>query len=141
MGGVVGKLFREFAVTLSVALAISMFVSLTLTPMLCSRLFRKDAPKPHRMPNGRRWPQTVVLDWISSGLRKLHTAYVASLGTVMKHKLLTMVILLLTIVGNVSSTLRSTRGYSRIRIPAFSSVWFGLISRQALRRWIRRFCV
>ena len=101
MGGVVGKLFREFAVTLSVALAISMFVSLTLTPMLCSRLFRKDAPKPHRMPNGRRWPQTVVLDWISSGLRKLHTAYVASLGTVMKHKLLTMVILLLTIVGNV----------------------------------------
>ena len=53
------------------------------------------------MPNGRRWPQTVVLDWISSGLRKLHTAYVASLGTVMKHKLLTMVILLLTIVGNV----------------------------------------
>lgn len=101
MGGIVGKLFREFAVTLSVALAISMFVSLTLTPMLCSRLFRKDAPKPHRMPNGRRWPQTVVLDWISSGLRKLHTAYVASLGTVMKHKLLTMVILLLTIVGNV----------------------------------------
>ena len=101
MGGVVGKLFREFAVTLSVALAISMFVSLTLTPMLCSRLFRKDAPKPHRMPNGRRWPQTVMLDWISSGLRKLHTAYVASLGTVMKHKLLTMVILLLTIVGNV----------------------------------------
>ena len=101
MGGVVGKLFREFAVTLSVALAISMFVSLTLTPMLCSRLFRKDAPKPHRMPDGRRWPQTVVLDWISSGLRKLHTAYVASLGTVMKHKLLTMVILLLTIVGNV----------------------------------------
>ena len=53
------------------------------------------------MPNGRRWPQTVMLDWISSGLRKLHTAYVASLGTVMKHKLLTMVILLLTIVGNV----------------------------------------
>ena len=43
----------------------------------------------------------MVLDWISSGLRKLHTAYVASLGTVMKHKLLTMVILLLTIVGNV----------------------------------------
>src|SRR6516164_10562431 len=40
MGGIVGRLFREFAVTLSVAIAISALVSLTLTPMMCSRLLR-----------------------------------------------------------------------------------------------------
>ena len=42
MGGVVGRLFREFAVTLSVAITMSAVVSLTLTPMMCSRLLRRD---------------------------------------------------------------------------------------------------
>ncbi len=41
MGGVVGRLFREFAVTLAVAIAVSALISLTLTPMMCSRLLRK----------------------------------------------------------------------------------------------------
>ncbi len=41
MGGMVGRLFREFAVTLSAAIAVSLLVSLTLTPMLCSRLLRE----------------------------------------------------------------------------------------------------
>ena len=40
MGGVVGRVFREFAVTISVAILISGFVSLTLTPMLCARLLK-----------------------------------------------------------------------------------------------------
>ena len=43
MGGIVGRLFREFAVTLSVAIAVSAVVSLTLTPMMCSRLLRSAA--------------------------------------------------------------------------------------------------
>ena len=43
MGGIVGRLFREFAVTLSVAILISLVVSLTTTPMMCARLLR---PKP-----------------------------------------------------------------------------------------------
>ena len=38
MSGIVGRLFREFAITLSAAVAVSMIVSLTLTPMMCSRL-------------------------------------------------------------------------------------------------------
>jgi multidrug efflux pump len=42
MGGIVGRLFREFAVTLSVAIAMSAVVSLTLTPMMCSRLLKHD---------------------------------------------------------------------------------------------------
>src|SRR4029077_17284407 len=40
MGGIVGRLFREFAVTLSVAILVSLIVSLTTTPMLCSRLLK-----------------------------------------------------------------------------------------------------
>jgi len=47
MGGIVGRLFREFAVTLSVAIAVSMFVSLTTTPMLCARFLRHDVGKKH----------------------------------------------------------------------------------------------
>ncbi|HET9019046.1 MAG TPA: efflux RND transporter permease subunit [Acetobacteraceae bacterium] len=43
MGGIVGRLFREFAVTVSIAVAVSAFVSLTLTPMLCSRFLHHDA--------------------------------------------------------------------------------------------------
>jgi multidrug efflux pump len=45
LGGIVGRLFREFAVTLSVAIAVSMFVSLTTTPMLCARFLRHDVNK------------------------------------------------------------------------------------------------
>ena len=41
MGGIVGRLFREFAVTLSVAIGVSMVVSLTTTPMMCARLLRR----------------------------------------------------------------------------------------------------
>ena len=42
MGGIVGRLFREFAVTLSVAISVSLLVSLTMTPMMCSRLLRRE---------------------------------------------------------------------------------------------------
>jgi len=44
-GGIIGRLFREFAVTLSVAIAVSALVSLTLTPMMCSRLLSSPAAK------------------------------------------------------------------------------------------------
>jgi len=47
MGGIVGRLFREFAVTLSVAIVISMVVSLTTTPMMCSRLLRAHDEERH----------------------------------------------------------------------------------------------
>jgi len=46
MGGIVGRLFREFAVTLSVAIAVSLAVSLTTTPMMSARFLRHDAKRP-----------------------------------------------------------------------------------------------
>jgi HAE1 family hydrophobic/amphiphilic exporter-1 len=50
MGGIIGRLFREFAVTISVAVLVSGFIALTLTPMLCSRLL-----KPHAAERHGRW--------------------------------------------------------------------------------------
>src|SRR5215470_6275446 len=47
LGGIVGRLFREFAVTLSIAIAVSMFVSLTTTPMLCARFLRSEHGRKH----------------------------------------------------------------------------------------------
>ena len=47
MGDIVGRLFREFAVTLSVAILVSLVVSLTLTPMMCARLLRPAPPGGH----------------------------------------------------------------------------------------------
>jgi multidrug efflux pump len=46
MGGIVGRLFREFSITLSVAILISLVVSLTTTPMMCARILRVEPPKP-----------------------------------------------------------------------------------------------
>ena len=43
MTGIVGRLFREFAITMSVAVGVSAFVSLTLTPMMCAKLLRSEA--------------------------------------------------------------------------------------------------
>ncbi len=55
MGGIVGRLFREFAVTLSVAIAVSLVVSLTLTPMMCSRLLRRDTGDHGRLFRASEW--------------------------------------------------------------------------------------
>ncbi|ANI81754.1 multidrug efflux RND transporter permease subunit [Kosakonia oryzae] len=93
MGGIIGRLFREFAVTLSVALLISMFVSLSLTPMLCSRLLKaKPAVGERRHPLYR---------WIENQLNRLLTAYSRRLTWVMAHQKVVMLSLLLTVILNV----------------------------------------
>ncbi|MFT4021142.1 MAG: efflux RND transporter permease subunit [Acinetobacter sp.] len=92
MDGVLGRLFREFAVTLSVSLIISMFVSLTLTPMLCAKLLR---------PSNNQHKENRVMAWIARGLDRLHRAYVRSLTVVMRYKRVTMFVLLVTVIGNV----------------------------------------
>lgn len=93
MGSIVGRLFREFAVTLTVSLIISMLVSLSLTPMLCSRLLR-------RKPAVTK-PAHPLYQWIERGLNRLLTAYSAGLNWVMRHQRLTLFSLLLTVLLNV----------------------------------------
>jgi multidrug efflux pump len=91
MGGIVGRLLREFAVTLSVAVAVSLLVSLTLTPMMCARLLKKD--------------HTAKQGFISALSERLFNAalqgYKNSLDVVLRHGVLTMLMLLVTICLNV----------------------------------------
>ena len=91
MGGIVGRLFREFAVVLSTAILVSLVVSLTTTPMMCSRLLRHRRPEEH----GKiyRFSEKVF-----SAL--LHT-YERSLTVVLRHPAITLVMLLLTIALNI----------------------------------------
>jgi hydrophobe/amphiphile efflux-1 (HAE1) family protein len=81
MGGIVGIIMREFALTLSAAVLVSVILSLTLTPMLCSRYLR--APKP---PNSR------FIKALESGFHKLELRYANGLEIVLRHKLTTMVV-------------------------------------------------
>jgi multidrug efflux pump len=91
MGGIVGRLFREFAVTLSVAILVSLVVSLTTTPMMCSRLLQVERPEDH----GRLYRASEhVFAWI---LR----LYEHSLTFVLRHPAPTLLVLLITIGVNV----------------------------------------
>ena len=62
MQDVVGRLFREFAVTLAVTILISAVVSLTLVPMMCAKLLKHRPPSEHAAAESRRWFAAVV-DW------------------------------------------------------------------------------
>jgi len=91
MGGIVGRLFREFAVTLSAAILVSLVVSLTTTPMICSRLLRTKEPEDH----GRLYLASERLfTWILS-------LYERSLTWVLRHPAPMLLVLLITIGVNV----------------------------------------
>lgn len=90
MGGLPGRLFREFAVTLSVAIGISLVVSLTLTPMMCGWLLK--ATKPHTQPRKRG---------VGRVLTALQEGYAKSLQWVLRHTRLVGVVLLATIALNI----------------------------------------
>ena len=90
MGGLPGRLFREFAVTLSVAIGISLVVSLTLTPMMCGWLLK--AAKPHTQPRKRG---------VGRVLTAMQEGYAKSLQWVLRHTRLVGVVLLATIALNI----------------------------------------
>lgn len=91
MGGLIGKLFHEFAVTITVAILVSGFVSLSLTPMLCSRFLRSTGSE----------PQNRLYRLTERGFNILLHGYESSLKPVLKHRRLTLfgslVILVLTV--------------------------------------------
>jgi hydrophobic/amphiphilic exporter-1 (mainly G- bacteria), HAE1 family len=92
MGGMVGRIFREFAVTISVAIIISGFVSLTLTPMLCARVLR-------HQPEGEK--QNFILRAFEGMFRSWLRAYEWSLDRVIKFKAVMLLITIGTLVGTV----------------------------------------
>ncbi len=91
MGGIVGRLFREFAITLSVAILVSLVVSLTTTPMMCARLLRPESKGGH----SRLYAASErAVAWARNG-------YERSLGWALRHPRLIMSILGLTVCLNV----------------------------------------
>jgi hydrophobe/amphiphile efflux-1 (HAE1) family protein len=88
MSGVVGLLFREFAVTVAVSIAVSLVVSLTLTPMMCARLL---APEGDRHPGRVSQALERFFDW-------LVTTYDRALVVALRHRLVTLLVMIFTIV-------------------------------------------
>jgi multidrug efflux pump len=87
MGGIIGRLFREFAVTLTVAIAISLLVSLTTTPMMCSKLLTSQHDRKHNF----------IYRASEAAFNAIHNAYAKSLGAVLRNPALTLIITLVTI--------------------------------------------
>jgi multidrug efflux pump len=90
MTGLVGRMFREFALTLTIAVVTSMVVSLTLTPMMCSRLLRHDHGSGNRITRGFN----TAVDRTVEGYRR-------SLEWVLRHQTMTMVTTAATLVATV----------------------------------------
>jgi multidrug efflux pump len=133
MSGIVGRLFREFAVTLSIAILISMVVSLTTTPMMCAYVLRP--PGAHREPG-------FLARLSERGLGGLQRLYGRSLGLVLRYPLLTMLVFLATVILNIHLYVTIPKGFfpqqdtGRIMggIRADQSISF-----QAMRRKFRQF--
>ncbi len=111
MGGLLGRLFREFAVTLSAAIMVSLIVSLAATPMMCARLLSPHAEQGHAKQaklrrNGAlagfaaRLYAWFIRIW-GDCMDLLHEGYARTLAVVLRHKILTLLSLLLTISLNI----------------------------------------
>ena len=110
MGGVLGRLFREFSVTICVAILISGVVSVTLTPMLCSRFLKK----PHAARRGGRRSAAAT----ERGFERLLRGYDRTLQVVLRHRPATMAAFVVVLVADrrcCSSSCR--RASSPIRTP------------------------
>ena len=99
MGGIVGRLFREFAVTLSVAIAVSMVVSLTATPMMCAHLLKTSHEHNWLYRTSERAFEAVV------------NIYGRTLTLVLRHSFVTLLILLATIGMNVYLFIHVPKGF------------------------------
>jgi multidrug efflux pump len=101
MGGLVGRLFREFAVTLTIAIVVSMVVSLTTTPMMCAKLLKRPEDEKHgrlyhlseRFFNG-------ILHW-----------YEVTLAVALRHSVITFVVAILAVALNVYLFIHVPKGF------------------------------
>jgi multidrug efflux pump len=101
MGGIVGRLFREFAVTLSSAIVVSMIISLTTTPMMCSVLLRDEQKQKH----GRMYQTS------EKAFGSLLSLYRRTLHWVLDHPALTLIVLAITIALNVYLIIKIPKGF------------------------------
>jgi len=100
MGGVVGRLFREFSVTLAFAIAISTVVSLTVTPMICAHFVRE-------IPETRSRFDRLV----EGVLGRLASVYAATLAVAIRHRAVTLMVLLATVVLTADLYVKTPKGF------------------------------
>ena len=101
MGGIVGRLFREFSVTLAFAIVVSTVVSLSLTPMICAYFVRKPPS-----------PDATRLDrLVESALGRMIRFYDGTLNHVLEHRALTVIVFFATIALTVGLYVKVPKGY------------------------------
>src|SRR5580698_6668397 len=96
MPGIIGRLFREFAVVLSVSIGVSMVISLTATPMMCSRLLKV------KHTHGK------LYNWTEKGFQWIISTYASALQTVLNHPAPVLLVMLITL---------GISGYLYVKIP------------------------
>jgi len=101
MGGIVGLLFQEFAVTVAIAIVISVIVSLTLTPMMCARLLTAEG-------DARPGLVSRTLERFFDGLV---AAYDRALIVALRHRLITLMVMLSTVAATVVLFLEIPKGF------------------------------
>jgi multidrug efflux pump len=132
MGGIVGRLFREFAVTLSVAILVSLGISLTTTPMMCAKLLRPESAENH----GRFYRTSEkFFTWMVR-------TYELTLTVVLRHPAFTALVLLITIGVNIYLLIIVPKGFFPLQDNG--TVFGGLqgaqdISYQAMQQDIKTF--
>jgi HAE1 family hydrophobic/amphiphilic exporter-1 len=89
MGGIVGRLFREFAVTVTLTIGVSVIISLTLTPMLCSRFLKNE----HATKHGK------LYQLFETGFDKMLAGYKRGLDIVFKHQFITLMVFFATLAA------------------------------------------
>src|SRR6202163_3776707 len=99
MGGIVGRLFREFAVTLSVAIAVSMVISLTATPMMCAYLLKEQ--------RSHGWMYRIS----ERAFNGVVNAYGRTLSVALRFRAVTLIVLLATVGLNVYLFIRVPKGF------------------------------
>ena len=110
MGGIVGRVFREFAVTITVTILISGFVSLTLTPMLCARVLKN---------RGEGERRNIVLRGFEAMFQLWLRGYEASLDFVLKYRFATVLVMIGTLVGTVWLYIVIPKGFFPIEDTGF----------------------
>ncbi|MGZ3346086.1 MAG: efflux RND transporter permease subunit [Caulobacteraceae bacterium] len=108
MNGVVGRLMREFGLTLAAAVALSVTLSLTFTPMLCGKFLRP--PEPPRNP---------LMKGLETGFHKLERGYARALDVVMRHKGLTLFTFVGTAVLSVVLYVTAQTGFFPLQDTGF----------------------
>jgi multidrug efflux pump len=101
MGGIIGRLFREFAITLSTAILVSMVISLTTTPMMCALVLKNE----HTVKHGR------LYNLSERGFNAILAGYRRSLNWSLDRPLLILVVFLLTLALNVFLLVKVPKGF------------------------------